>query len=389
MATPYVLWLEWIGFYTASEESPQPEIVTRDRTVLDANGAARKCGVRPGMHPRRAKTLANGCIVTPWQTDHYQERQNAWLDRCTDITGMIEPVDQHIAALDLSAHAHPFDLVEKLVRALLDHARLPLRYGIGPAKWIAQLAAEDPGHGNATEDPAGFLAPRPVGDLLPVPVAHRQRLEFLGYRTIGSVARLPLAILAKQFDKEALLIQRCAQGKHADPVRALYPPGCLRECHHFMPPIQDYQALLRVVDQLANRIGQRLLSRGEQTSQMEVSLETEDGETQVRSRRFTRAIHHALSVRSALKLLLSGAEGEITAPVVTLRIYLPDLAPVRAYQPKLIDTLHHAPRKVDSEAAVDRVRAVFGDGAVRMGAEIVTSRRMKVLKEWSAATGWR
>lgn len=389
MSSPYLLWLEWVGFYTESESDPQPQIVTRDLLVLDANEAARKCGVRPGMSPRRAKTLANGCLVTPWQADHYQARQYSWLDCCTDITGILEPVDQHIAALDLSAHAHPFDLVERLIRTLVDQFRLPLYYGTGPAKWIARLAARDPGNGNAIEDPAAFLAPRPVADLLPVPVPHRERLEFLGYRTIGAVARLPLSTLMRQFDKEALLIQRASQGRHADAVRALYPPGVLRECHHFSPPVPDSQAVLRVADRMADCLGKRLMARGEQTTQMEIRLETESGQTKVRTRKFTRAIHHPLSVRAALRILLDVSEGAIDAPISTLHITLPDLAPVRSYQPKLIDTVNHAPRNLETDAAFDRVRAVFGEGVVRKGTDLVTSRRMRVLKEWSAATGWR
>src|SRR5262245_15208245 len=106
-----ILWLEWKHFYVDSS-SKGFALVVRDDTILDANAPANSLGVEPGTSLRQAKSLCQGARITKWNPDDYAAKQKLWLDVCTEYTGKIEPIDQHIAALDLSDHPDPTDIAE-------------------------------------------------------------------------------------------------------------------------------------------------------------------------------------------------------------------------------------------------------------------------------------
>jgi DNA polymerase-4 len=398
----HILWLEWEGFYAA--EGAGAVAVVRDKTVLDVSQAAKRMGVRPGMDVPQLRSLAPDCRMHDWHAEEYAERQRAWLDICAEFTGILEPIDQHIAALDLTDHPNRLDITDRLIRDLVKAVRRPLKYGSAPSKWIAKLAALGNDLGGAVQYPEAFLAPLPVACLLPVEEAHRQRLEFLGYRSIGDVAGIPGDILRDQFGEAGLTIAQAARGGQYEPVRALYPLNSLRECFFFESPVEDWQALGAAISLLADRIDRRI--EGLQSSNVELSIESEDGTVDVYARRFTKPIHNRLSAVAALRLLLdawnaslspleepggvppvaspslAGGSGPIA--VAALRVTLTELEPLRQRQRPLFD----ARVRPAAEAAVRYVQNTFGEGAIRLGSTIELPRRELVLREWRRATGW-
>ncbi len=47
-------------------------------------------------------------------------------------------------------------------------------------------------------------------------------------------------------------------------------------------------------------------------------------------------------------------------------------------------------RKISTDlAALKYVKTVFGEGSIKLASEVEIPRRIKVLKEWQIATGWR
>jgi DNA polymerase-4 len=372
--------------------------------VLDVNSAARTKEIRPGMDVPQARNLAQDCRFTPWREEAYADRQRDWLDVCTDYSGGIEPIDQHIAALDLTGHGNPIDIAERVVRALVTRVGLPLRYGSAGTKWVAKLAAHRDDTGLAATDPSSFLAGLPTSDLLPVSPESRERLVFLGYPTIGQVAKIPLSVLLDQFGQESLTISQAVRGGCAPPVAPLYPRDALVECFHFETAVEDGEVIWEVLSRLAKRIARRF--HGRQGSLVELSIETEDGRAVGQTRRFTRPLHDLSTVLAALRALfpLLSKEGKgVTMrdgsadefldtadhrpdAVSSMRIVVRDLEFVRPGQ-KFFFEPTSASRQ--SEAAVSEIRNTYGEGAVRLASEIELSRRQRVLREWREATGWR
>lgn len=378
---PYVLWLEWRGFYI-QEEVSTPVVVLRDGKVLDANPPARKKEIREGMSLPQVRNLAPQLIKKTWREEDYAQKQKDWLNRCLPFSGCIEPIDGHIAAVDLSAHPVPVEIAERLVSDLTSFVRLPLAYGAGPGKWIARLASGKRDLSKCIQNPSSFLADFDIQDLTPVKAEDRERLEFLGYRRIGQVAELPLSVLQAQFGESALLIRQASNGGISDPVKQLYPANAIRECLLFSAPLEDELMLDQVFVQLAQRLAKRLT--GLQASHMELQLDREGERTQKTSRRFTRPIHDRASIIASQRALYSALDKDVHTGVVGAAVSLTQIQPIRARQ----HALFHASERPSPQTALGAVLNTFGEKAVILGSQIELPRRERVLKEWKLATGW-
>jgi hypothetical protein len=78
----------------------------------------------------------------------------------------------------------------------------------------------------------------------------------------------------------------------------------------------------------------------------------------------------------------------IETPIVGLRAVLTDLEKTRHRQQEL-EGLTHRHQRPNVNSAIGYVKTVFGDQSVKLGSEIELPRRIRVLKEWQNATGWR
>ncbi|MHB8635443.1 MAG: DNA polymerase Y family protein [Fimbriimonadaceae bacterium] len=380
---PHILWLELERFY--AEPAREPVVVVRDGFVLDANDAARARGIQLGIPLRQVRTLLQEGKVVNWARENYEKRSRAWMDPCVALTGVIEPADQHAAWLDLSLHPNPIDVADKLICTLTKKTKLTIRYGAAPSKWLACLAAKHDDCGLALRDPKKFLAPLSVSELLPVAPEHRERLLFLGYYHIGDVAKLSLLTLQEQFAEAALIIYSAAAGLLAQVPKAFYPPSSITDCFVFDGLVESTEVIDQACGVLARRVGERLLAQASQSAKLRATLELEDGSLKRLGRTFAKPMRCPQSVRSALRLLLEPA---LATPITAIRVFLPDLVKTCVVQPTFLNALA-SKEPQQAASALREIRTVFGDTSVRLGSEIVLSRRVKVLREWKHATGWR
>lgn len=356
-----------------------PVAVVRDGIVLDLNPIARQRGISVGMESRTARAIAHEIEILQWEADPFREEQERWLELCTEFTGIIEPDDQHSTYLDLSGHPNPTDVAEKLVRTLVAKTGLAVRYGAARSKWLAQLSSDVGDCGVAIRDPREFLTSLSVSRLTPLQPETRERLIFLGYRTVGQLFDIPPEILRQQFGQESLLIERAAKGELTDAVLPVYPKDSIIESLIFEGPVELLETLDQAFKDLAQRVGIRLAERSLQGQELEVSLELEERQKHLK-RRFSKPIHNPLSALASLKLILERA---IDEPVVAIRLRLRNLQPNKEKQKALL-----GPGKAMDPAAFHYVRSVFGDKAVQLGSEIAVPRRVRVLREWKNALGW-
>lgn len=302
----YILHLKLDGFFVrhCGQNPAGPLAVVRDGIVLDANKQARARGMSIGMEKRTARSIVHEAEFIPWQEDQYEEAQRNWLDLCIDFTGIIEPEDQNSAFLDLSGHPNPIDVSEKLIRTLAQETGLKIFYGSSCSKWIAKLASTLGDGGSAVTDPAKFLALLPVSKLEPVKLEHRQRLSFLGYRTIGDILTIPQEVLRQQFGQDAIFIAKAARGDFMGPPRAMYPKDSLIESLIFESPVDSLETVDLALKELAQRVATRLSTKSLQGQELEVSIETEDNQTQKQKRRFSKPIHNPPSALASLRLIV-------------------------------------------------------------------------------------
>jgi len=395
----YFLYAQVPGLYVREWERRdpgrvgQPLAIHRDKLVIDVNVAAVAHGLRLGMGVDEAKVLLQGQGLIAWEEEPYRESQCRWLDVLCAFASIVEPDRQDSAWADLSGHPDPFEIARLFTNRLSELGEGEARIGVAGVKWLAKLAAERFGGlappawelamRGLCEEPEAALAELPIGLLSPVSEVYRERLKFLGYRTIGDVAAIGYRTLRGPFGEEAARIRSAARGGGVEPVRAVYPRDALVAAMRFEGGLEDAEAIGRAVGRLARRLTAGLEARDVYGARVIVRIETESG-VRERERTFSRPIRTLREVAAALRLTL----GEPGEAVHALAVRLPDLKKPPARQ----SNLYLAGRSGEDRAAVQAIeglRGAFGDGAILLASEKAEPRRVRVLRAWRHATGWK
>jgi nucleotidyltransferase/DNA polymerase involved in DNA repair len=384
-----ILFLHVDRFYASIHSPSRPLIVVRNKSVLDLNDLALRSGVVLGMKLAEARSILTKnpmglpTTVVEWKQDDYEPFQENWLEACVPFSDVIEPIDQHEAYVDLSRHPHPEDLLGSLVNSTSSHipSGASLKFGVGRTKWTAQSAFRcSDWEQLAYFAPNAFLDELPTSMMSPVSLESLRRLEFLGYRTVGEVRRLPIEVLKDQFGTEGLVIHACSRGRGGDSVKPIYPEAMFADRLYFESPVDNLEQIEVALNELSRRLGARMQDRELQCSNLRLMIGFEDHE-EVRERQFSKPIHSPLGLCFALKQM-----GCYDQSVSYLRVQLLELSQADRKQNSLY-VMRSDSRGV-LEQSVHQVQKAFGHESVRLAGDIPMSRRQRLLRAWKDVTGW-
>jgi len=376
----YFLHVRMEGFYASRHFSDRVVAVVRDGVVLDCTDDR----VPAGMLASEARTILEGAQFLPWEEEPYRDAQREYLDVCAEFAVAIEPLDQHVVRLDFTGHPQPRPLVDALV------ARLPgARVGIGPNLEAAAIACREADRYqpivDATRNLANYLDGVPIRIVDAFLPETRERLGFLGYERLGELRSLSQTTLRRQFGDEGIAIFRLVRGMGSTEIRSLYPPDSVAERLAFEGAVEDLIGLERGIAELADRLGGRLSAQDSVGKTIELAFEFEDGPPERRRRTFAREIGNAAGARAALALL---AAKPPETPAIAIFARMPDLRRSAPKQRTLESRIAREAADDSRDAALERVRATFGDRAIAKAAEVEIPRRRRVLQAWRDATGW-
>lgn len=400
----YIVHVRLLSFYVPSLTAQRPEladrplIIHRNKTVLESSPEALALGITPGMRLQEAKILLKSGtgVSVAWEEELFRTHQEAWLDACCLYTDVVEPDRQHGAYLDISAHPDPLDIAEQLAQHLKNKGYIDFRIGLSRCKWVASLATErlslDVGSPEwriaareAIERPSEFLDPFPTDCLLPVLPEHRQRLCFLGYRTLGEVRRIPLRVLKEQFAEHAPLIHSASIGGVSEPVAAAYPKARVLASVAFEGGTDSPEDLDRGLRDLGGRVADMLMRRDAVSYHLQLEIEFEDGKSEPRQRVFAKPISNLASAIMAIRLL---AGDRFRQPIARITARIDKLEPAQKGQYELDGRTASTVQALHLGNAFRSIRTSFGDHAIQCGAALPLTRRERVLKAWKEATGW-
>ncbi len=374
----YILFLSLHGFYDrALPLSEKPRLIHRDKSVLDANDSALALGIEQGMSLGEAKALVHGGECVAWSKERFAVAAEAWYHSLLEYVDALEPLDQHQAAIDLSGHPDPITVAQAIIRSL----ECPLSAGLGASKWIAKAAATVPWSADFVVKPQIALRPLSVRGL-PILPEEADRLEFLGYRTIGEIQKLDEQLLRAQFGSRGALIARSSRGGERDLVEPQFPEASVATRMQFADPIEDRAHLDLAFQEIAERMGTTLVERDLSGQEMSCTLLYESRSRVEVQRSFAKRMRTPLSILSALRLLVDPEPG-----LIELRVRIDRLSRGFARQSAFqrMTGAWDAPAMSDS---LDRVRSTFGETAIQRASEIAEPRRKRVMRAWRDATGW-
>jgi DNA polymerase-4 len=345
----------------------------RRGVVVSASLEARRFGIRPGLSMGRARRFCPSLVSLPGHFELYERFSSQIIDLCEETTPLVEPVAVGAAYLDLTGTRRLLqrgseEAVSGLRRTVRDWLRVSLSAGIATNKTVARIAARlrKPG-AQLTVAPggeAGFLAPLPVGWLPGVGREMRSTLEVAGLVTLGDLAHAPLDALALVLGRDALRLQRRAQGVDEEPVRPKPEEDrSRRETLEFAEDVWEEPLVLAKLKSMLESLMARIRDEGVEVRRLTLALRYTDREEAERSVNLPEPTALDTDFLPCLPDLLRSAwSRRVRLRAVTLRagrVYRP------SPQMELFGDGHAGGMPL--QVTIDRLRRVFGPSAVIRG----------------------
>ncbi|MCG6962262.1 MAG: DNA polymerase Y family protein, partial [Acidobacteria bacterium] len=335
--------------------------------LVAASRTARQLGVRPGMTLAQARGIAPDLIARGRDPSCEGSAHEALLEVAGGLSPRVEDTAHDLAFADVAGMGRLFpgtdgqaEMAHRAMRtaAALD---LPVRVGIAGCKLAARVAARRPTSPTIVPpgEETGFLAPLPLHALELEPRLGRT-LRRWGLVTIGDLARLPAAEIARRLGADGEAAHRAARGEDPSPLVPYHPPLAPSEGFELEWPVLTLEPLLLTVGELVGRLMERLRCQGLACLRLEVDL---DLEPEGHDRRVIRLPAPTTEVKALMGIL--GLELEVRlpgAPVATVRCTAHPDRPRRAQL-----TLFGPPEISPARLATTIARAMARIGPDRVG----------------------
>jgi DNA polymerase IV len=380
------------AFYAAVEKRDDAGL--RDKPVIVGGSGpravvatccyiARTFGVRSAMPMSRARALCSDAIVVPPDMARYARVGREIRARMLELTPLVEPLSIDEAFLDLTGCEGPngASAAETLVRFARQIERetgVTVSVGLSYCKFLAKLASElDKPRGFATirrEDAKAWLAPQSIGRLWGVGKVGRERLERLGFPTIGDLQRIDERTAIARLGDDGLRLWRLAQGRDDRPVVLDRDPRSISSETTFDCDISDRAELTRILLVHCDRVAARLRKEGLSACGVTLKLRLPDFSLRTRSRAGIKATQLAPRLFDAARPLLDAQP--VGMAYRLLGIAATELAPASGADE---DDLAggDSNRDKDREAAIASLRDKFGPAAVQRGLSFRPGSRPK------------
>ena len=335
--------------------------------VSAASYAARRFGVHSAMPLRTAQRLCPHGVFLPGRPDRYRELSDEVMRIFASFTPLVEPISLDEAFLDVTGSAAAFGdgptIGRRIKERVRDEIGLVVSVGVASNKLCAKVASDlrkpDALVVVPTGDEAAFLAPLPIRRLWGVGPKVSDALRDFGVTTIGQLASMPPATLARRFGQHGAALAERARGIDAGPVIPGSAPKTIGHEHTFEHDVLAESVLETTLLDLADSVAGRLRRNHLAARGVQLKLRYEGFDTLTRQLMLPRATREARPLYDAALRLLRGVRtgGRGVRLIGITGIQLTD-----AEQLTLFDAA--ADRNAVLEATVDAVRARFGDGSI-------------------------
>jgi DNA polymerase-4 len=227
--------------------------------VAAASYEARAWGVRSAMPMSQAMRLCPDLVRVSPRFGRYIEVSRKVLEILRRWSALVEPASLDEAYLDVSeADRSASDIATRIKCQIREELGLSATAGVGPNKLVAKIAS-DMGKPDGLvvirpERVTTFLAPLPVGRLRGVGPVTEKKLQTIGIRTIGDLARAREQSVRARVGSAAGPLMRLARGRDDSPVvpeRRARSISCERT-------LADDTRDLRTLDALVDRFAAEL-----------------------------------------------------------------------------------------------------------------------------------
>ena len=328
-------------FFAAVEERERPEIrgkpvvVGADPkegkgrgVVSTCNYEARKYGVKSGMPITRAWRLCPQAVFLPVNYRLYLQVSARIMDILRQYADKFEPWGFDEAFLDVSSrvkdHEEARELALEIKREIYEKEGLTCSIGVGPNKLIAKIASDFKKPAGLTVVEAtnvkAFLEPLDVDKLLWVGKKTTRKLNTLGIKTIGDLARYDPSVLVEKFGVMGTQLYLYAQGIDRSEVGLHGPVKSISRNVTFEKDTSDWTLVFQTLDKLCEEVYIDVKKHNFLFKTVTITIRYQNFETHTRSKTlpfltnklsdFEKAAHELIQpyLRPERKIRLIGAK---------------------------------------------------------------------------------
>jgi len=258
----------------------------RSGIILAANYEARSCGVKTTMVLHEALRLCPKIILVPPDHRFYGQKSREVMDLLSEYTPILEQNSIDEAWLDMTGSeglfGKPVDAAKRIMDEIKDSLGLWCSIGIAENKFLAKMAAEMKKPLGITElwkddIPIKFW-PLPVKEMQGVGGKTAEKLNRMGIRTIGELAKFDLSLIVKTFGKGGNEMYLHANGIDNSPVvaRMAGDMQSIGRSTTLPEDISDIERARLVLMELADDIGMTARRHGKKGRTVHITLKYSD-----------------------------------------------------------------------------------------------------------------
>lgn len=258
----------------------------RSGIILAANYEARAFGVKTAMVLHEALKLCPNLALVPPDHHFYGEKSEEVMALLSNYTPLLEQNSIDEAWLDMTGSeglfGKPLDAAKRIMEDIKEKLGLWCSIGIAESKFLAKMAAEMKKPLGITElwekDIPVKLWPLPVREMYGIGAKTTEKLNRMGIRTIGDLAKSDANLIIKTFGKGGNDIHLHANGIDNSPVLARLPDDMKSVGRSTTLPedISDIEQAKTVLMELADDIGMTARKHGQKGRTVHITLKYSD-----------------------------------------------------------------------------------------------------------------
>ena len=239
--------------------------------VSTANYIARKYGVKSGIPISLAKNKLKDvdAVFLPVDKQFYREVSDKIMEILRSHADHFEQMGIDEAYLDVTQRTkgnyhEAEELAETIKGDVLAQQKLTCSIGVGPNKLVAKISADVQKPDGLTSVRPGevqsFLSPLPVRRLVGVGRKTEKRLETLGVRTVGQLARFDVQKLIEVFGRKlGAYFHNASLGVDEEPVQERSEPESMSRISTLKQDTRDVTVLLNEAYRLCSEVHTKLM----------------------------------------------------------------------------------------------------------------------------------
>jgi DNA polymerase-4 len=376
-----ILHVDLDAFFASIEQRDNPEL--RGKPVIiggkpDQRGVvstcsyeARRFGVRSAMPLIEAYRRCPEGIFLPGDMHKYAQASRQVQEIFQRFTPLVEQVSIDEAFLDVSGclnlFGDPPTIARRIKRAIKEEVGITASVGVAPNKFVAKIASE-------LEKPDGLVViqPHQVIDVLhPLSIDRlwgvgpktTARLQQLGIRQVGQLARFDEALLARSVGRAAARhLLQLANGIDDRPVETTDETKSMGHEHTFPVDIADMKEVEGVLLHLAEKVGRRLRRDGLAGKTVTLKLRYQDFTTLTRQATLpepTNLDHHIY--RAARELLHKTYNGQL---IRLIGVSMHNLSSEATRQLSFLGESEEYARREKLLETMDRIKNRYGEDII-------------------------